>query len=197
MLERIKEILEAEAAAISSIRVGESFADAVSRLVACNGKLITCGIGKAGYIAQKAASTFSTTGTPSAFLHPGDASHGDVGIVRPGDILLALSNSGRTREILETVNFCRCLKIDAVIAVSCSKETPLGAESDIVIELGQIKEPCPLELTPTASAAAMLAVTDALALAAMEARGFTREDFAMRHHGGYLGEQSRLQKPTR
>ena len=191
MIERFRKILEAEASAIQAIPVSASALHAVKTLLDCRGKVFTTGIGKAGYVAKKAASTLSTTGTPSVFLHPVDAPHGDVGVVQKGDVLLAFSNSGQTREVIETVHFCRHLGISAVIAVTASAKTPLGDESDIVLEIGRIEEPCPFNLTPTASTTAMAAIVDALALTVMEERGFTREDFAVRHHGGYLGKKSR------
>src|SRR5262249_30722858 len=106
-------------------------------------------------------------------------------------VLLAFSNSGQTREVIETVHFCRHLGVGAVIAVTASAATPLGEQSDVVLEIGHIVEPCPFRLTPSASTAAMAAVVDALALTAMEERGFSKEDFAVRHHGGYLGKKSR------
>ncbi len=191
MINTFRKILEAEAEAIKSIPLGESVNQAVEVLLQCRGKVFTTGIGKAGYIAKKTASTLSTTGTPSVFLHPGDAPHGDVGVVSKGDILIAFSNSGRTREVLETVHFCRNLGIDKIISVTSLEDNPLAEESDVVLTIGVIKEPCPLGLTPTASAIAMIALTDALALAVMEKRGFTKEDFSIRHHGGYLGKKSR------
>ena len=191
MLERARTILRAEADAISGLELGPSFELAVRTLMDCHGKVITTGIGKAGYVARKTASTLSTTGTPSIFLHPGDASHGDVGVLSSSDIFLCFSNSGRTREVLETLQFCKALGIGKVIAVTAEKSSPLGQNSDVVLEIGKIKEPCPLEMTPTASTTAMVALTDALALVVMEQRGFSKEDFAYRHHGGYLGEKLR------
>lgn len=191
MINTFRKILDAEAEAIKAIPLGESVNKAVAVLLQCKGKVFTTGIGKAGYIAQKTSSTLSTTGTPSVFLHPGDAPHGDVGVVTKGDILIAFSNSGRTREVLETVHFCRKLGVDQIISITSLENNPLAEESDIVLTIGAIKEPCPLGLTPTASAIAMIALTDALALAVMEKRGFTKEDFSIRHHGGYLGKKSR------
>ncbi|MBP9837166.1 MAG: SIS domain-containing protein [Proteobacteria bacterium] len=191
MLKRFKEILEAEARAIQNIPLSDSVNDAVEALIKCKGKVFTTGIGKAGYVASKTASTMSTTGTPSVFLHPGDAPHGDVGVVQAGDVLIAFSNSGQTREVIETIHFCRHLGIDKIIAVTAKKDSELGKLADVVLEIGVIEEPCPFRLTPTASVAAMIAITDALALTVMEKRGFTREDFAVRHHGGYLGKKSR------
>ncbi|MCC6221025.1 MAG: SIS domain-containing protein [Deltaproteobacteria bacterium] len=191
MLNQIRDILLAEAKVISSLPIDKSAVKAVEAMLSCKGKVFVTGIGKAGYVARKTASTFSTTGTPSVYLHPGDASHGDVGVITKNDILLAFSNSGKTREILETVHFSRYLGVEAVITVTSSKDSPLGQESDIVIELGHIEEPCPLGLTPTASTTAMIAIADALALTAMKHRGFTKSDFAARHHGGYLGKKLR------
>ena len=191
MINRLKEILQAEAFAITNIPVDDSVLIAVQTILQCSGKVFTSGLGKAGYIAQKAASTFCTTGTPAVFLHPADASHGDVGGVSSGDVLLAFSNSGKTREVLETVHFCRRLGLSSVISITASEQSPLGEESDIVLQIGEIKEACALGFTPTASTAAMTALSDGLALLAMEQRGFTKQDFALRHHGGYLGQQSR------
>lgn len=190
--ERTKSILAAEAEAIQSIPLGDSFEQAVEQLFSCKGKVISFGIGKAGYIAQKAASTLCTTGTPSIFLHPGDASHGDVGVIGSQDVGLAFSNSGKTREVIETAHFCRRLGIRSIISITAHADSPLADLSDVIVETGKIKEPCPFGLTPTASVAAMLALTDALALVVMEKRGFTADDFALRHHGGYIGEQFKL-----
>lgn len=191
VIDRVRQVLSSEAEAINRIPLGESVTAVVDVFLRCKGKVFTTGMGKAGYVAKKVASTLSTTGTPAVFLHPGDASHGDVGVVTKGDVLFAFSNSGKTREVLETVHFCRHLGIEAVIGVTAEKNSPLGQESDFVLELGHIVEPCPLGFTPTASCAAMIALSDALALTVMEERGFTKEDFAARHHGGYLGKKSR------
>lgn len=191
ILERIESVLESEAQAIKSIPRGDNLTSVVHLLAGCSGKLFTTGIGKAGYVARKAASTFSTTGTPSVFLHPADSAHGDVGVLSESDILLAFSNSGKTREVIETVHFARSLKIRSVITVSADPTSPLGALSDFTLPIGKIVEPCPLGMTPTASTTAMTALADALALATMQYRGFSREDFALRHHGGYLGQVSR------
>jgi len=187
----IRSILEAEARAIANVQVDATFEAAVKSLLDCRGKVFTTGIGKAGYVAKKAASTFSTTGTPSVYLHPGDASHGDVGVISTEDILFSFSNSGRTREVLETVRFSRMLGIKQILAITGCPDSPIGHESDLILSIGEIEEPCPLKMTPSASTSAMVAVADALALTAMRERGFTQADFAARHHGGYLGEKSR------
>lgn len=191
MLNRVKSIFQSEIAAIQGIEIGQNFNNAIDAIIACKGKIFTTGIGKAGYVARKAASTFSTTGSPAVFLHPGDASHGDVGVVTENDLILAFSNSGKTREVLETVNFSKNLNISKVISVTSKEDSELGRISDIVLFYGEVKEPCPLGFTPTASTTAMLAISDAIALCVMEKRGFTNRDFASRHHGGYLGVKSR------
>ena len=188
---KAKQIIELERQALNNLQIGNEFEDAVKSLLTLNGKLVTTGIGKAGYIARKAASTFCTTGTPSIFLHPGDASHGDLGILTKTDYLLAFSNSGKNREVLETVQFAKKLHVNKIISITSSKESPLSELSDIVIPLGKIEEACPLGFTPTSSTTAMLALSDALAIVVMEERGFSKEDFAVRHHGGYLGVKSR------
>ena len=191
MLDRIKELLQAEADAITGIPLSDSLVHAVDMIVQCRGKIFTTGIGKAGYVARKAASTFSTTGAPAVFLHPADASHGDVGALTENDILFAFSNSGRTREIIETIEHGKHLGLKSVISITSKADSPIGQMSCVALEIGEIKEPCPFGFTPTASTAAMLALSDALALAALDKRGFKKEDFAARHHGGYLGQKSR------
>jgi len=191
IVSKVSAVFRAEAKAIEAIPLNDGIVEAVKALGECKGKVFTTGIGKAGYIAKKAASTFCTTGTPSVFLHPGDAPHGDVGVITHGDILICLSNSGKNREVTELLHFCRRLGLSKAIAITSRTDSPLAEECEIVIELGQIQEPCPLGLTPTASTAAMLAICDALALVAMERKGFSKEDFALRHHGGYLGKKSR------
>lgn len=191
MINLAKQILKAEAEAILGLNIDNTFSEAVNELLNCKGKVITTGLGKAGYLARKAASTFSTTGTPSIYLHPADASHGDVGVISSEDVLIALSNSGATREVIETVYFCKSLGAKKVICITGKTDSKLAELSDLTLNIGQIKEPCPLGMTPSASAMAMLALCDVLALVTMEQRGFTKKDFAMRHHGGYLGEKSR------
>lgn len=189
--DRAQKIINQEITALQSLVFGSDFEEAISHLIGLNGKLITTGIGKAGYIARKAASTFCTTGTPAVFLHPGDASHGDLGLLTKTDFLVAFSNSGKNREVLETAHFARTLNIGKIISITSSKDSPLGEISDVVLQLGKLQEACPLGFTPTSSTTAMLAISDALAIVLMEERGFSKEDFAIRHHGGYLGIKSR------
>jgi arabinose-5-phosphate isomerase len=189
---RIAEILAAEAAAILSIRVTPEFERALLALRDCPGKVLTSGMGKAGHIARKFASTLCSTGTPASYIHPGEAAHGDLGLIGPEDCLVAFSTSGKTREVLEMLELGRHLGLKTVISVTSHPESELRGLSDIVLDMGVVEEPCPHGLTPTASIVVMLAISDAVALALMELKGFTRHDFGLRHHGGYLGKRARL-----
>ena len=187
---RIAQILAAEAAAIAAVSVTPAFSAAVEVLESCRGKVLTTGMGKAGHVARKMAATLCSTALPAAFLHPGDAQHGDLGLVAPGDVLIAYSNSGRTREVIEAIDLARRVGLSRVVGVTSHPEA-WADRYDVVLDMGPVVEPCALGLTPTASIAVMLAISDALALVVMERRGIGREDFGMRHHGGYLGHKAR------
>ncbi len=189
---RAREILKAEAQAIESILVDGGFLRALDILLRCRGKVITTGMGKAGIIAAKMAATLSSTGTPACFLHPGDAAHGDLGVVSPNDVMITFSNSGKTREVLETIARAKRLNGIKLIAITGNRHSPIARQSDALLCIGKIQEPCALGLTPSASTTAMLALGDALALVLMEKKNFTRKDFAKYHHGGYLGRRARL-----
>jgi arabinose-5-phosphate isomerase len=192
-LEHAKEVLKAEAEAILSLlpRLDGRFTKAVERIVACTGQVIVTGMGKAGLVGQKISATFASTGTPSIFLHPAEAYHGDLGRVRRQDLVLALSNSGETDEILQLVPHVR--KIGAeVVSLTARADSSLGKISDIVLEMGRIEEACPLRLAPSASTTALLALGDALALTVLQLRGFSQEQFAFYHPAGALGRK--LQK---
>ena len=190
--ERIESVLKAEANAINSIEVTEEFVKAVSVMQGCTGKIITTGIGKAGHIANKFAATLCSTASQAQFLHPAEAAHGDLGAVSPGDILIAFSTSGKSREVIEILELSRHLGIETVIGITSHPDSGLRKYSDVVIDMGEIEEACPLGLTPTSSMAVMLAISDALALALMEQNKVSREDYGLRHHGGYLGRAARL-----
>ena len=190
--ERIESVLKAEANAINSIEVTEEFVKAVSVMQGCTGKIITTGIGKAGHIANKFAATLCSTASQAQFLHPAEAAHGDLGAVSRGDILIAFSTSGKSREVIEILELSRHLGIETVIGVTSHPDSELRMYSDVVIDMGDIEEACPLGLTPTSSMAVMLAISDALALALMEQNKVSREDYGLRHHGGYLGRAARL-----
>lgn len=161
-------------------------------LLGCTGKVIVTGMGKNGHIGNRIAATLSSTGTPAVFLHPGEAAHGDLGILCVQDVVLALSNSGKTREVLETIARIRQYFPDVpVCVVTGNKESELALLADHILWYGQVPEPCHLGLTPSASLAVMSAVLDALALSVSEARGFTREAWSHHHHSGYLGQKAR------
>jgi arabinose-5-phosphate isomerase len=188
---RIRTILDAEAAAIHAIPVDGAFDQAIVQIEKCIGKVITTGMGKAGLTARKFAAVLCSTGTPAVFIHPGEAAHGDLGLVAAGDCIIAFSNSGKTREVLELIELARHLGCNAVIGITSHSDSKLKALSNVVIDMGAITEPCPLGLTPTASSAVMSAIGDALALVVMERKGFTKQDYGLRHHGGYLGSRTR------
>jgi arabinose-5-phosphate isomerase len=185
-----REILKIEAGAVLSLaeRLGPEFDDAVEAITAARGHLVVTGMGKAGLVAQKISATFASTGTPSIFLHPAEAYHGDLGRVLAADVVLAISNSGETEEVVRLLPSIKQIGAK-VVAVTASKASTLGRTADIVIELGRIEEACPLKLAPSATTTAILALGDALALCVLEARGFDKEQFAFFHPGGDLGRK--------
>lgn len=194
---RLHDILEKEANAIKAIPVTDGYSKAVDLIVERinrkGGKLVTSGMGKAGQIAMNIATTFCSTGTPSVFLHPSEAQHGDLGILQKNDVLLLLSNSGKTREILELIELAKVLYPDIpFIVITGDAESPLAKAADITLHTGGSPEVCPLGMTPTTSTTMMTVMGDLLVVATMEAIGFTVEDYAKRHHGGYLGHKSKL-----
>jgi arabinose-5-phosphate isomerase len=190
-LKRAKEIMDAEARAIANIPLDEHFADAIDILYHCKNKVVTTGMGKAGNIAQKVAGTLCSTGTPACFLHPGESAHGDLGLLDKGDVILAFSSSGKTREIIEMLERAKALGVHSFIGITSHPDSTIRKLCDVVISMGEITEPCSFGLTPTASTAVMLAIGDALAVVLMEKRKFTKEQFGQRHHGGYLGQKAR------
>lgn len=196
MIEKVREILNKEANAIRNIPVTKSYEEAIGiihRQVHCNnGKLVTSGMGKAGQIAHNIATTFSSTGTPSIFLHPSEAQHGDLGILQENDILLVISNSGKTRELIELIDLKNNLFPSIpVIVITSDEYSPLAQKADCFILTGAPSEVCILGLTPTTSTTVMTVIGDALVVLLMEKIGFNTKDYAKRHHGGYLGLKSR------
>lgn len=189
--QRMQAVLRAEAEAINAIDVSQDFVTAVEVMQACQGKILTTGIGKAGHIAKKFAATLCSTATPADFIHPAEAAHGDLGLVGPNDVMIAFSTSGKSREVIEILEMSRHLGVTTIIGVTSHPDSELRDHSDLVLDMGVITEPCPLGLTPSASMAVMLAISDALALALLEQKGITREDYGLRHHGGYLGKAAR------
>lgn len=196
--EAIACILQQEAAAVLNIPVSSGYEEAVTLIVKhvheLGGKLITSGMGKAGQIAMNIATTFSSTGTPTSFLHPSEAQHGDLGIVRSNDIMLLISNSGKTRELVELVDLTRGLVPDMkFIVITSNEDSPLAKEATVQLLTGAPKEVCPLGLTPTTSTTVMTVIGDILVVGTMKRINFNNKDYAKRHHGGYLGSKSREQ----
>jgi len=189
-LQLARRVLEIEAEAVQSLidRLNDGFSRAVEMLHGCKGRVVTTGVGKSGYICQKIASTLSSTGTPAFFLHPTEAIHGDLGMLVSSDIVLVVSNSGETEEVVRLLPLIKRLGVK-LISLCGSLDSTLARASDIVIDVSVKTEGCPLGLAPTASTTAALAMGDALAMALLDARGFTVEDFAARHPGGHLGKK--------
>jgi arabinose-5-phosphate isomerase len=198
LYEEIKSIIEREAHAVRNIPVTDAYEKAVNLIYEYvhkrGGSLIVSGMGKAGQIAMNVATTFSSTGTPAFFLHPSEAQHGDLGIMRDNDLMLLISNSGKTRELEELVGLSRGLVPDVkFIVITSNPDSPLAKEADVCLLTGSPEEVCPLGLTPTTSTTVMTVIGDVLVVSAMRKIGFTGKDYAKRHHGGYLGEKSREQ----
>lgn len=198
MKETIRDVIEHEAQAIRNIPIGNGFIKAIELIYQQvhrkKGKLVASGMGKAGQIALNIATTFSSTGTPSVFLHPSDSQHGDLGVVQEDDILLLISNSGKTREIIELVELAENLHPGLpLIVISSNPDGILAKNADAFIHTGNPKEVCPLGLSPTTSTTVMTVIGDTLVVLMMNKIGYTNKQYAKRHHGGYLGDQSRLQ----
>ncbi|MDE6196374.1 MAG: SIS domain-containing protein [Muribaculaceae bacterium] len=195
----MRDILRAESDAIMSIPVSDAYDAAVEAIVERvhrrGGKLVTAGMGKAGQIAMNIATTFSSTGTPAVNLHPSEAQHGDLGVMQPDDIVLLISNSGKTREIIELIELMHGLYADIpVIVITGAADSPLAQAADITLLTGGAPEVCPLGLTPTTSTTMMTVIGDILVVNVMKIIGFTASDYAKRHHGGYLGVTARAKE---
>ena len=192
----IKKLLKLEAEAILNIPVNGNFeraAEFIYRSVHKSyGKIVVSGMGKAGQIAENIATTFSSTGTPAIFLHPSNAQHGDLGVIQKEDILLLISNSGKTREIIELIDLTNMLYSKLpLIVISGNMNSPLAKLADVTLSTGSPKEVCPLGLTPTTSTTTMTVIGDILVVLMMRLINFTPDEYAKRHHGGYLGTKSR------
>ena len=183
-------VIQTEMAALAGLeaRIDATFADACRILLACRGRVVVLGMGKSGHIGGKLAATLASTGTPAFFVHPGEAGHGDLGMMMPGDCIIALSNSGETEEINRLLPAIKRRGLD-LIAITGNGESTLARAADIHLDAGVDAEACPLGLAPTASTTAALAMGDAVAIALLDARGFTAEDFARSHPGGRLGRR--------
>jgi arabinose-5-phosphate isomerase len=198
MKEAIRKVIEKEAQAIINIPVDDGFVKAIELIYQQvhkkAGKLVTSGMGKAGQIAANIATTFCSTGTPAVFLHPSESQHGDLGVVQNNDVLLVISNSGKTREIIELIELAENLHAGLpLIVISSNPDGILAKTANAFIYTGNPKEVCPLGLSPTTSTTVMTVIGDALVVSMMNKIGFTNEEYAKRHHGGYLGSKSRLQ----
>jgi arabinose-5-phosphate isomerase len=185
-----RRVIEIEATAVAALgeRIGEDFAAAARLMYDCRGRVIVTGMGKSGHIGGKIAATLASTGTPAFFVHPGEASHGDLGMLTGNDVVMALSNSGETAEILTILPLIKRLALP-LIALTGKADSTLARRADVHLDVSVAVEACPLDLAPTSSTTATLAVGDALAIALLEAREFTAEDFAMAHPGGALGRR--------
>jgi len=189
-LELARTTLDIEARALQALkdRQGESFVAALSAILACQGRVVVMGMGKSGHVGRKVAATLASTGTPALFVHPGEASHGDLGMVTAGDVVLAISNSGESDEIGAILPAIKRLDV-VLIAMTGNVESSLAQHAQIVLSSAVDQEACPLNLAPTASTTAQMALGDALAVALLDARGFRAEDFARSHPGGSLGRK--------
>jgi arabinose-5-phosphate isomerase len=190
VVRRARAVLSTEATAIAALdsRIGESLVAAVSLILNASGRVVVTGIGKSGHVGRKLAATLASTGTPAFFVHPAEASHGDLGMISSQDVVIALSNSGEVAELNTLLTPLK--RVGAkLIAITGNENSTLAKEADIALDARVDEEACPLGLAPTASTAAAMALGDALAMALLEARGFTAEDFARSHPGGSLGRK--------
>lgn len=200
MIQRLKDIIQKEADAVLNIPIDVNLVNAVTLILRqCHslkkGKVVCSGMGKAGQIALNIATTFCSTGTPAVYLHPSEAQHGDLGIIQDNDILLLISNSGRTREVEELIHLAKNLMPDIqIIGITRNPDSPLAEMADVTLFTGETVEVCPLGLTPTTSTTVMTVIGDLLVYGVMEQIGFTKEEYSKRHHGGYLGVKSKAHK---
>ncbi|MGB5104463.1 MAG: KpsF/GutQ family sugar-phosphate isomerase [Steroidobacteraceae bacterium] len=190
LIARGRRVLATEAAAVAALehRLGEDFARACRLMLACEGRIVVTGMGKSGHVGSKIAATLASTGSPSFFLHPAEAIHGDIGMITARDVVLALSNSGETDELLTILPVIKRLDVP-LIALTGNHASTLARHATVTLDVSVPAEACPLNLAPTASTTAALAMGDALAVAMLEARGFTEQDFARSHPGGTLGRR--------
>jgi len=190
LLARARATFDIEAAAVQGLksRVGASFVEAVRRILALQGRVVVMGMGKSGHVGRKIAATLASTGTPAMFVHPAEASHGDLGMVTAADVVLAISNSGESNELDAILPVLKRQGVP-LIAMTGGAASSLARHADLMLDSGVEKEACPLNLAPTASTTAQMALGDALAVALLDARGFGAEDFARSHPGGALGRK--------
>lgn len=190
VIEQAKKVLKIEAEAVFALteRIGDSFVKAVGLICSCKGKVVVTGVGKSGLIGQKIASTLASTGTPSFFMHPAEGIHGDLGMLSRNDVVIAISNSGESDEVSQVLAVVKRMGLP-LIAMTGNLSSTLAKAGDALLDISVKEEACPLGLAPTASTTATLAMGDALAVAALDKRGFKKEDFALLHPGGTLGKR--------
>jgi len=186
-----RKILNEFVVVMDSIDINNDFSDVVEEFIKCKGKIVTTGIGKAGHAMKKFSSLLCSLGFQSCFIHPGEASHGDLGVIDEEDILFVASTSGKTREILEVIDLARRIEIKKIIGITSHEDSPIREKADIVIDMGTIIEAGHLRMAPTSSILVMLALTDAVALVAAREKGLTKKQYGKYHHGGYLGKKAR------
>jgi arabinose-5-phosphate isomerase len=176
---------------IANTEISPDFATVVKEISYCKGKIVTTGMGKAGIAMKKFSSTLCSLGFPSAYLHPGEASHGDLGVLQPHDILFVASTSGKTREVLETIILAQEIDVQCIIGITSHIDSPIREHADYILDMGEVEEAGELGLAPTTSILVMSAITDTLAIVASEEKGFTKEDYHQYHHSGYLGQKAK------
>lgn len=184
------QVFDVEQAGLKALqgKLGQDFVNAIKSMMACQGHVVVIGMGKSGHIGNKISATLASTGTPAFFVHPGEASHGDLGMITRNDVVIAISNSGETAEVVTIVPLIKRLKVP-LIAMTGKPQSTLAKAADVHVDVSVAQEACPLNLAPTSSTTATLVMGDALAIALLEARGFSEEDFAMTHPGGSLGRR--------
>ncbi len=179
------------ASSLSELVVKDEFSQIIDEINSCSGKIITVGMGKAGIAMRKFSATLCSLGIPSCYLHPGEASHGDLGIIQPNDIIFVASTSGKTREVIETITLSRKINSQKILGITSHLDSPLRNIVDIVLDMGIMEEAGNMKLAPTTSILVMSALTDAIAIVLADERCFSKDDFSRYHHSGYLGQQSR------
>jgi len=190
-IKKIHEMFVNFSDSIKNIPIDDSFSETIDKIIKCNGKIITTGIGKAGIAMKKFSALLSSLGFPSCFLHPTEAQHGDLGILQKHDILFICSVSGKTREIFEIISLARALNVSYIIGLTSHPDSPIRDKVDLVIDMGVIKEEGHLKLSPTTSILVILSITDSLALISAEEKGLTKEQYSKFHHAGYIGANAR------
>jgi len=182
-----RSIMDEFIVALDGVTIPASFPDIIESIIGCKGKVITSAMGKASHVIRKFSSTLCSLGMPSCYLHPGEASHGDLGLIQKQDVLFIASVSGKTREVLEVIDLARKIGVKEIIGITSHPDSPIRKKCDKILDMGVIKEAGTLRIAPTSSTLILLALLDIVALVAAKERGFTAEDYYLRHHSGYCG----------